>query len=115
MNSDTDDLLFVHYWKLIARLANQNAHDKGFYDEPRTFGDEIALAHTELSEAFEGFRHGNPPSDKIPDFSAVEEEYADLWIRIAETAYEHNFRVAEAVLAKMAYNRTRPYKHGKVL
>jgi len=29
---------------------------QGFYDNPRTFGDTIALAHTELTEAYEATR-----------------------------------------------------------
>lgn len=53
-----------------------------------------------------------PTSDHIPAFSMAEEELADCIIRCLDHGEEHGYRVAEAVVAKMLYNRTRPYKHG---
>jgi len=77
------------------------------------FGEKLALIHSELSEALEGHRHGNPPSDHIPKFTAEEEEFADVIIRVLDTARERKLRIGEAVLAKMDFNATRPYKHNK--
>lgn len=38
-------------------------HEKGWYEADRTFGDEIALLHSEVSEALEAYRkHGVEPS-----------------------------------------------------
>jgi NTP pyrophosphatase (non-canonical NTP hydrolase) len=89
------------------------AKSKGFWDSERNDAEMIALMHSELSEALEGLRHGNPPSNKIPDFSSVEEEFADLFIRVADTVEERGYRLEEAILAKMEYNKGREYKHGK--
>jgi NTP pyrophosphatase (non-canonical NTP hydrolase) len=66
-----------------------------------------------LSEALEGIRHGNPPSEKTPGFSQVEEELADCVIRILDMAYAMEYNLGNAILAKMAYNETRPFKHNK--
>ena len=37
----------------LQREAHAIAKDNGWWDEPRTFGDLIALVHSELSEALD--------------------------------------------------------------
>jgi NTP pyrophosphatase (non-canonical NTP hydrolase) len=71
------------------------------------FGERLALVHSELSEALEGHRK-SLPSDHIPGFSMVEEEFADALIRIFDTAGGMGLRLGEAFQAKMAYNQHRP-------
>jgi len=79
----------------------------------RNDGEMVALFHSELSEALEAMRHKNPPSTEIEGFSQVEEEMADLFIRIMDTAHARGWKLGEAIVAKMAFNEGRPYKHGK--
>jgi NTP pyrophosphatase (non-canonical NTP hydrolase) len=72
----------------------------------------IALIHSELSEAIEAARAGDPPDDKIPEYSGVEAELADVIIRIMDIAAHRGWRVGDAVEAKMAMNRGRSRMHG---
>jgi NTP pyrophosphatase (non-canonical NTP hydrolase) len=93
--------------------SHETAKEKGFWDEPRNDGEAIALMHSELSEALEGIRHGDPPSDHIPEFSASEEELADLLIRVFDFAGGRKIRLGAAVISKMKFNDGREYRHGK--
>ena len=96
----------------LQREIHQNAVDHGWYDEPRSFGDIIALCHSELSEALEGFRNGNPPDKHCPEISNVEIELADVVIRIMDYCGASGIDLAAAILAKHEFNKTRSYKHG---
>jgi NTP pyrophosphatase (non-canonical NTP hydrolase) len=95
----------------IMDRINKCAHDKGWWDRPREFGTLIALMHSELSEALEAERE-DKQSDKIPEFSGVEEELADTIIRILDTAKEMKLDIIGAIRAKMGYNDSRAYRHG---
>jgi NTP pyrophosphatase (non-canonical NTP hydrolase) len=115
----------------LARDINAWAKGKGFWDvpvelmrladsEPKAFAylerliksQKMALVTTETSEQVEAIR--KPDSETgIPGFTNEEEECADQVIRLLDYAGQYKFRLGEALIAKMAVNEGRPYKHGK--
>lgn len=105
---------FLREWYRMGELMRVTSESKGFWREgqKRNQAEMIALMHSELSEALEGIRHGNPASDHIPEFTAVEEEMADTVIRIMDFCAGFGHRVAEAIVAKQAFNAGRPAMHG---
>lgn len=113
----------------LALAANTWAKAKGFWDtlqaEQSCWADQINLAVktqkimlvvTELAELVEGLRKpGLAPQLIVSDvaYSNEEEEVADALIRLFDYAGQYGLRLGEVVLAKMAFNEGRPFKHGK--
>jgi len=97
-----------------AGTIHQNAVDHGWWDKERSFGDIIALCHTELSEALEEYRSDSymvyVGDDGKPEGIAV--ELVDCMIRILDYLAHEGVDVESIMAMKHAYNTTRSYRHG---
>jgi len=103
---------FINAWNEYARYVYENAKNHGWWDTPRNDAEMMMLMVSEIAEACEGDRVGNPPDDKIPEFKSIETELADCVIRIMDYCHQRGFNLAEALVAKAKYNESRPFKHG---
>ena len=103
--------------KIAAQAYGDNT-DRGFYDDidsdnVRDLLSMIMLGVTEDAELVEALRRPEPQmSEKIPEFTEEEEEWADAILRRLDYGAFRGLRIAEVLEAKMKYNRTRGHRHG---
>jgi hypothetical protein len=93
------------------------AESKGWNEKDRDASEWIALAHTELSEAYEAYREtGDMRKIWYSGESSKPEGYltelADTFIRLCHNVSLLGVDFNALVAEKMAYNQDRPYRHG---
>ncbi len=107
--------------RILMSKSHRTACDKGWWDDGElSLGDQFANFHSELSEAWEEIRNGEPlgriyfndTPTAGPKPEGVAVEFADLLIRVFDTCEKYNIPLVEALNEKMAYNERRSYRHG---
>ena len=102
----------------LSQGVHRDNVEKGFYDTPKEEVDRlsafVANVHGETSELWEAVRKGTlrEPCDKNCGLTNMEEEMADIIIRVLDTAGFFGLDIGEAIRKKLEYNRTRPRRHG---
>lgn len=120
---------FIHEW------AERKGWNQGL--EEHSFGDWMALLHSEISEAYEDYRDDWGPAivyyentvshqkHTQMEYLSFDEQYkrflkpcgipielADLAIRLFHLCAFFKIDLNQMIALKMAYNETRPYRHG---
>jgi NTP pyrophosphatase (non-canonical NTP hydrolase) len=101
----------------LAQECHQIAVDHGWWEDwNRNVLEQVALMHSELSEAVEEIRAKEDPRVVYFSIGGKPEgfgvELADTIIRILDTCARYKIPIGALVEQKMEYNRSRPYKHG---
>lgn len=136
----------LNHMTLVLSTMQREVHEvnkeNGWFESDRSFGEDIALLHSEVSEMLEAHRDGQDntwyehkpdclhfPLNDLHDLEPKREgctctpkpmgvgsEAADILVRLLDTCTRHSIDIAFEFHTKVAYNATRGHKHGgKVL
>ena len=112
------------YQKEIAETNRAN----GWYDSDRSFGEDVALLHSEVSEMLEDYRdygledQTKPGTETHPVTGevvskpkGVGSEAADVLVRLLDTCERYGIDLDFEMERKLRYNALRGYRHGNKL
>lgn len=104
----------------LANAVHDNAVRHGFHPDAelvQTFvANQCNNLHGEVTELWDAWRAGKQDEqcDKDIGLTCTEEELADLVIRALDLSRRLSVDIVYVVNVKHEYNKTRPFKHGKL-
>lgn len=110
MNIDLDEVAFA---------IHSNAVEKGFWDNAddsdavRTlfYLKQIAMIHSEASEALEAIRKEKGDDQVVEEFADIIIRVLDLWAGMNRRGYT-NDSISQVLVRKVEHNKTRDKMHG---
>lgn len=116
LQADTE---FQRKFNRLMNLCYETASLKGWHTPSKSFGEQVLMMHSELSEVVEAYRE-NGYMHVTWDMTSFKPEgipieLADLSIREFDTCTMYNINLLDAIFTKMKFNLTRPYRHGDKL
>lgn len=117
----------------LAKEIHIMAVEHGWWEDERGLPEILMLCNSELCEALEEYRNGRAPTEtyfadengeeffehEVPDEligklkpEGIPTELADCIIRILDYCGKENIDMQKAILDKIDFNATRPYRHG---
>jgi len=138
LTNTSPELSAIEGIRFLTELCGSDAQKKGWHEDrpedPTLLkiwqGNKLMLMVSELVEAHDEIRTGHAANETYhPDAPApgtittaevklykpegVPSELADTVIRILDFCYTEKIDLGQIIEEKLAYNRTRAYKHGK--
>jgi len=97
--------------KQLTTLILEQAKEKGFGTKPEEInvGEKIALIHSEVSEAYEAYRHQN-----IDGKDGFKEELGDVVQRVLHLAGIFDIDIEPEILKKVESNKERKWDFNKM-
>lgn len=97
--------------KQLTQIILEQAKNKGFGTKPEEInvGEKIALIHSEVSEAFEAYRHKN-----IDGKDGFREELGDIIQRVLHLAGIFDIDIESEILKKVKSNKERDWDFSKM-
>ena len=97
--------------KQLTALILEQAKEKGFGTKPEEInvGEKIALIHSEVSEAYEAYRHKN-----IDGKDGFKEELGDIIQRVLHLAGIFDIDIESEIIKKYQSNQNRNWDFSKM-
>ena len=99
----------------MAYVLNQNAREKGFWDENNGVNfyiKQMAMIHSEVTEILEALRKEKGDQAMLEEFADVIIRLLDLYAGMRVDGYFEGLLLEEVLLNKVEKNKSRPRMHG---
>lgn len=93
---------FSQSFSWMQAQAHELAVEKGWYDRDRNGLEKLMLVVSEIGEGAESIRTEST-SKKIPGYSELEEEIADVFVRIMDHGGSDGMNLGDAVVEMIGY------------